>query len=136
MQKKTRLHHTLSNKTARTGCLTNWSALIGCKIKRRAATVLTVVTLYWRTCTAFLFNTKATLSLDIIFLALSGLASLPFTFQSISGKRNNYTANFKLQVQSYLKIIVPRLYINWNSQFEFLELEIYVFFLITLCYLD
>ena len=37
-----------SNETARTGYLTNWIALIGCKIKsQRAMIVLTVINLYW-----------------------------------------------------------------------------------------
>ena len=39
-----------------------------------------------------------TLSLDIVLLALSSSASLLFSFQSLSGQHNNYTANFQLQV--------------------------------------
>ena len=39
-----------------------------------------------------------TLSLDIVLLALSSFASLPFSFWSISCKRNSYSANLKLQV--------------------------------------
>ena len=42
-----------------------------------------------------------TFSLDIILLALSSLASLPFSFWSMYGKHNSYTTNFKLQVIAF-----------------------------------
>ena len=42
-----------------------------------------------------------TLSLDIVLLALSSLASLPFPFRSMSGERNTYTANFRLQMIAF-----------------------------------
>ena len=54
-------------------------------------------------------------------LALSSLASLPFSFLSMSGKRSSYTDNFKLQVIAFAESINNSMAVRCFSVNEKLE---------------
>ena len=89
MWKKTCLSHPCSNKTPCTGCLTNWIVWLQNK-KLMRDNSFNCGNPILRETHCFQIVQITFFSLDIVLLASSNLALLPFSFESMSGKRKLY----------------------------------------------